>query len=374
MKKIARVAVLIAALAVLVYFGARYIPNDRGREEKGEAAKSLNSGNDAEAEASIPVKVTALKRGDLPLRLALTAETEARERATVKNEVGGVVRNIFRREGDRVAAGEPILQLESRESELALRRSEAARLEAYSRFLSQYNVLVAGDGTNAGAMGEKKKQYEEALRKFKKGRISKEEMEKTEDLLLSGMIESGSLQDEVKRCVSGLTGSEVELEKARLDLERTVIRAPFSGTISALNVSVGERLAAGSDVFSMVNLSSVFLKAFVLETEIGKIKVGQRARIRFISDPTGRSLAGSPRSPLRSIGRKRPGRCLSASANRRCAGRAQCRGRHRVCRHQGRAEDPSPVHAGALQSHAGLHRRERYRLVEVPRGRRRQRG
>ncbi|MBU4267294.1 MAG: efflux RND transporter periplasmic adaptor subunit [Acidobacteria bacterium] len=291
MKKIARVVVLIAALAVLIFFGTKYIKSNHGKPEGGGTAKSVVAANDAEVEAAVPVRVTALKRGDLPLRLALTAETEARERAVVKNEVGGVVRKIFRHEGDRVVAGEPIIQLESRESELALRRAEAVRLEAYSKFLSQYKILVTGDGTRAGAMEEKKKQYEAALKKFKKGLISKDEMEKTEDLLLAGMIESGTLQDEVKRCVSGLTGSEVELEKARLDLERTVMRAPFSGTIAVLKAAVGERLAAGSEVFSIVNLASVFLKAFVLETEIAKVKVGQRVRIRFISDP-GRPLYG----------------------------------------------------------------------------------
>lgn len=291
MKKIARVVVLVAALAVLIFFGTKYIQNNHGKPEGGATAKSASVGTEAEVEASVPVRVTVLRRGDLPLRLSLTAETEARERAAVKNEISGVVKQIFRQEGDRVGAGEPIIQMESRESELALRRAEANRLEAYSKFLSQYKVLAAGDGTRAGAMAEKKKQYEAALKKFKNGLISKDEMEKTEDLLLAGMIESGTLQEEVKRCVSGLTGSEVELARARLDLERTVIRAPFSGTISALKASVGERLAAGSEVFSIVNLSSVFLKAFVLETEIAKIKVGQRVRIRFISDP-GRPLYG----------------------------------------------------------------------------------
>jgi RND family efflux transporter MFP subunit len=298
MKKIARVAVLIAALAVLIYFGAKYVQNSHSKPEGEGTAKSVTAGTDPEVEAAVPVRVTELKRGDLPLRLSLTAETEARERATVRNEVGGVVRNIFHHEGDHVAANEPVLQLESRESELALRRAEANRLEAYSKFLSQYKILVGSDGARAGAMEEKKQQYDEALKKFKKGRISKEEMEKTEDQLLTGMIESGSLQDEVKRCVSGLTGSEVELEKARLDLERTVIRAPFAGTLSDLSASVGEHLAAGSEVFRLVNLSSVFLKAFVLETEIGKIRVGQKARIRFISDPErlyyGRVTAISP--------------------------------------------------------------------------------
>lgn len=291
MKKIARVVVLVVALAVLIFFGTKYIQNNHGKPEAGATAKSASAGNEAEVEASVPVRVTVLRRGDLPLRLSLTAETEARERAAVKNEINGVVKIIFRREGERVTTGEPVVQLESRECELALRQAEAGRLEAYSRFLSQYKILVAESGTRADSMGEKKKQYEESLKKFKKGQISKDEMEKTEDLLLTGMIESGTLQDEVKRCVSGLTGSEVELEKARLDLERTVIRAPFSGTISTLNVSVGERLAPGIEVFSIVNLSSVYLKAFVLETEIGKIKVGQRVRIRFISDP-GRMVYG----------------------------------------------------------------------------------
>jgi multidrug efflux pump subunit AcrA (membrane-fusion protein) len=58
-----------------------------------------------------------------------------------------------------------------------------------------------------------------------------------------------------------------------------------------LNISVGERLAPGNEVFSIVNLASVFLKAYVLETEINKIKAGQRVRIRFISDP-GQPLYG----------------------------------------------------------------------------------
>ncbi len=291
MKKISRIAVLALALAAVVFFGMKYLGRGPGGADGGEAAAGTGSGQDAESEAAIPVRVTELKRGDLPLRLTVTAETVARERATVKSEVGGVVTGVLHREGGRVVAGEPVVRLESRDIELALRQAEANRLEKYSNFLSQYNLLVAGADAHADAMGEKKKRYEEALKQFKKGRITKEEMEKTEELLLAGMIENGTLQDEVKRCVSGLTASEVALERARLDLERTVIRAPFSGTVSALKVSVGERLPAGSEVFGIVNLASVFLRAFVLETEIGKVRAGQRARIRFISDP-GRPLFG----------------------------------------------------------------------------------
>lgn len=291
MKKIARIAVIALAMAALVYFGAKYMRGSQSKPEAGEHAIAAAAGQVAETEAAIPVRVTELKRGDLALRLTVTAESQARERAAVKTEVSGVVKAILHREGEWVAAGEPVVRLESREVELALRQAEASRLEKYSNFLSQYSLLAAGAENRAGAMGDRKNRYEEALKQFKKGRISKEEMEKTEELLLAGMIESGSLQDEVKRCVSGLTASEVALERARLDLERTVIRAPFSGTVSALQVSVGERLPAGSEAFALVNLASVFLRASVLETEIGKIRAGQRARIRFISDP-GRPLYG----------------------------------------------------------------------------------
>lgn len=289
MKKISRIAVLALALAAVVFFGMKYLGRGPGDAVGGGAA--AGAGQAAETEAAIPVRVTELKRGDLPLRLTVTAESEARERAVVRSEVGGVVTGVLHREGGRVVAGEPVVRLESREIELALRQAEANRLEKYSNFLSQYSMLAAGADARADAMAEKKQRYEEALKQFKKGRINKQEMEKTEELLLAGMIENGTLQDEVKRCVSGLTASEVALERARLDLERTVIRAPFSGTVSALKVSVGERLPAGSEAFAIVNLASVFLRAFVLETEIGKVQAGQRARIRFISDP-GRPLYG----------------------------------------------------------------------------------
>jgi HlyD family secretion protein len=74
-----------------------------------------------------------------------------------------------------------------------------------------------------------------------------------------------------------------EAESNRHDL---IVRAPFSGTIATRTAEPGEVVMAGTSVVTLLDLSRVYLRGFVPEGEIGRVKVGQPARVYLDSNPT----------------------------------------------------------------------------------------
>jgi HlyD family secretion protein len=73
-----------------------------------------------------------------------------------------------------------------------------------------------------------------------------------------------------------------EAEDNRNDL---IIRAPFTGTVVTRAAEPGEVIPAGTAVITLLDLTKVYLRGFVPEGEIGKIKVGQPARVYLDSNP-----------------------------------------------------------------------------------------
>ena len=75
------------------------------------------------------------------------------------------------------------------------------------------------------------------------------------------------------------------LRLADIKLEHTFLKAPFKGLISSRNVEPGEVVSPTREVISLSNLSFVDLKVFVDETEIGRVRPGQRVEVRTDTFP-----------------------------------------------------------------------------------------
>jgi len=70
-----------------------------------------------------------------------------------------------------------------------------------------------------------------------------------------------------------------KLDSAKLDLSRAVIRAPFDGVIAQRNVQVGQRIAAGTPIMTVVPLGSMYVDANFKEGQLKKVRVGQKAHL-----------------------------------------------------------------------------------------------
>jgi HlyD family secretion protein len=93
-------------------------------------------------------------------------------------------------------------------------------------------------------------------------------------------------ENEVKAAEARVQASRAALDLAEIQLGYTELRAPYDGIIVSRNMEPGEVVSPGQEVMSISDLSTVDLKVFVDETEIGKIKPGQRVEVRIDTFPS----------------------------------------------------------------------------------------
>lgn len=90
---------------------------------------------------------------------------------------------------------------------------------------------------------------------------------------------------EVTSARSQLNQAHAQLIEAQANRQDLTIKAPFEGTIVSRTAEPGEVIAAGTAVVTMLDLTKVYLRGFVPDGQIGKVKLGQPARVFLDSDP-----------------------------------------------------------------------------------------
>lgn len=198
------------------------------------------------AALALPVSVAEVRDGDLVLSVTTTGQVRSDGEALLKAEVAGTISDVLVRPGDRVRKGAPLVTLDPRPFDLAVKEAEAAIDEAQVR----YQDAVAPDSIVLGRPPS----------------------------------------DEQRRIAltrSGLMSARVRLERAKLDRERATIDAPYAGMVDRVDVSMGERVAAGEPVTRVVNLDALRIEASVLEHDIPLIREGGQAIVSSAAAPGG---------------------------------------------------------------------------------------
>lgn len=80
--------------------------------------------------------------------------------------------------------------------------------------------------------------------------------------------------------------ARAQFAEARANRQDLQVVAPFAGTVATRTAEPGEVVMAGTPVITLVNLAEVYLRAFVPEGQIGRVRVGQPARVYIDSAPT----------------------------------------------------------------------------------------
>jgi HlyD family secretion protein len=90
---------------------------------------------------------------------------------------------------------------------------------------------------------------------------------------------------EIAAASAGAEQAYAQLREAEANRRDLTITAPFDGTIMTRTAEPGEVLTAGTPVVTLLDLTKVYLRGFIPEGEIGRVKVGQPARVYLDSDP-----------------------------------------------------------------------------------------
>jgi len=101
-----------------------------------------------------------------------------------------------------------------------------------------------------------------------------------------------AVEGQILQAQADIAAAEADAERARAMLDEASanrrdlqVIAPFAGTVATRTAEPGEVVVAGTPIVTMVNLAEVYLRAFVPEGQIGRVRVGQPARVYLDSDP-----------------------------------------------------------------------------------------
>ena len=98
-------------------------------------------------------------------------------------------------------------------------------------------------------------------------------------LALLGEQEIEAKQAECDALASRITMARAVHAEQQSYLDDLVIRSPLDGTVLTRTVELGERVNAGTPLFTLVDLNSLYLKVYIPEPDIGKVGIGGEARV-----------------------------------------------------------------------------------------------
>jgi HlyD family secretion protein len=98
-------------------------------------------------------------------------------------------------------------------------------------------------------------------------------------------LEAGPREQQIRAARARLEKSRWELKKLDLDLDHSVLTSPASGVVLVKSNEVGEVVLPGATVLTIAAIDEVWLKGYVGEQDLGRIKLGQKAEITTDSYP-----------------------------------------------------------------------------------------
>jgi len=297
---------------------------------RGQSPASSAS-NPAGEDPASPKRVRTARVVTQPLEetVAVMGTLAAYDQATLKVKVPGRVQTITVDLGSVVRQGQVIAQIEPRDYQLRVEQAEAALAQARARLglpIEGTDDRVDPEQTALvrqarAVLEEARATYERSARLLEEGIIPRSRFDADEAAYKVALSRYQDALEEVRNRQALLAQRRAELALARQQLADTVVYAPFDGVVQERHTSVGEFLAAGAPVATIVRIDPLRLRAEVPEREAPRVRPGQRVRVRVEGDPsiyTGRIVRLSPtitlqtrmlvvEAEVRNTGQLRPG-------------------------------------------------------------------
>ena len=97
--------------------------------------------------------------------------------------------------------------------------------------------------------------------------------------------EVDELKEQIASANANVEADQAALRKIEADISDLTIHAPIAGTILTRSAEPGRVIQPGQTILTMVDLNKLYLRGFVPEGAVGKVKVGQQAKVYLDSDP-----------------------------------------------------------------------------------------
>lgn len=220
-------------------------------------------------------------------------------------EVAGKVVAVHVQEGQRVQAGDPVATLDTEPLAIQVRQAEAALAMAEARLAEakagprpeQVRQAQEQARQAAAALAGAQRNYDAIAALYQQGAASRAQFDAAATQLESAraqaaaaqaqadLVRQGATAEQIRQLEAAVAQARAALDLARLNLSRATVRAPVTGVVVRRLVEPGALLAPGATVAVIANLDDLYLKVYVPESQLHRVRLGQPVAVRVDAFP-----------------------------------------------------------------------------------------
>jgi RND family efflux transporter MFP subunit len=239
------------------------------------------------------VDTTSVQRISVQRQVDLAGTLISPDQARVSAEVAGIVREVLVEIGREVAPGQPLVKLDPRELEIAVRRAESLlrQTEAQLGIVASRakapppDEEIAMVRTAIANRDDARAQAARAAQLIKKGLIPQADVDTAQTRVKVTEAAYQSALETVQSLKATLQERVAAFELAQKKLADAVVRAPVGGSISERLVQVGEFIRENTPVVTIVSLNPLKLKTAIQERYAQMLRPGLPAQFRVEAVP-----------------------------------------------------------------------------------------
>jgi HlyD family secretion protein len=245
-----------------------------------------------------PSKLAKVEKGDLAKSVVATGKVEPITKVEVKSKASGIVKKLYVEYGDRVKKGQLLAQLDKEEIAAGVEQSRAAQQAAQANLTSAKadyeRAKVDAEGPDVPLL---KRAYERNLGMAKDGVVSQSALDDAEKEYKMAVNKQNVaraqmivLQAKIAQAQAQVSQDDANLKQIEEQLSYTDVTSPIDGIVLSRDVEIGDAVSSilvlGSGatlVMTLGDTSQVYVKGKVDESDIGRVYLGQPARIKVES-------------------------------------------------------------------------------------------
>ncbi|MBB6005155.1 efflux RND transporter periplasmic adaptor subunit [Arcicella rosea] len=245
-------------------------------------------------EPSTEVEFTKAKKADIIERVSASGKIQPEIEVKLSPDVSGEIVGLYVSEGDSVIAGQLLLKIRPDNYESLLARAEA-QVNSSKASVEQSKAMQSQAESR---LLKAKIDYDRNKKLHDDKVISDADFDQFNSQYLVAKQDVESTKASVLAASFNVKSSEAALKEARANLTKTTIYAPQSGTISKLNVELGERVVgtsqmAGTELLRIANLNKMEVRVNVNENDITRVSMNDTVIIDVDSySASGRKFKG----------------------------------------------------------------------------------
>ena len=238
-------------------------------------------------DTSPAVNVESVQKRDLTALVTASGTIQAKRFVNMSAVQMGRVTRLAVEEGDRVKAGQFLLQIDPETLRGTVERGQAAVAGARAGVqLTRVNVETARASLK---LAEEQARRQRDL--WKEGLTTREALDQAESQLRVRQTELEAREAEVRNREEMIRLEQAQLDTSQYNLKQVTLVAPFDGTVTRRNIEEGENVVVGTmnnpgtQLLTIADLSVIEAELEVDETEIPSIKLGQISKVTIDAMP-----------------------------------------------------------------------------------------